>query len=686
MPNLMWRARVRGPSGEDATGGAGGGGGPGGGGAGGLGGGGGLGGAGGPGGGATGAGFLVRHGTVLTCAHVVQGLDEVLVDFPELPAERGTGLTARVERPTDWRAQGDDGDVAVLVLDEPPAMYPARFIAPAELARPVPSAPDNPMGLHTFATYGFPNRREAFGRHASVRCGPHMSLRDEWWQLETVSTEPITKGYSGAAVYDPGTGEIAGMVTEADRTTGTAKMLPVTSLRRHVEDLNDLLPLGWLTAKARQDLRLLLTGMRFTAPLEAEVAEITGRHGAASFRSAWHSAWYIAEGWSPERLGHYLNALQRYMPEHTARRLEAWTRQYVGTASLASFAPYAPAPAPGPTPSPAPGPAPSPAPGPAPAPPHVPAPPPLPPYDPYDSSSTAPDLPLPPEHWPTPPAPTPAPAPPAPMPVPAPGPAPLGRLGPASVIVRLERLTHGDLDLTVHTWIDGAEGPAQPTVRVTKDKVRAAVEEAVAEASRAVVGRDWMIEFAVPEGWLHTPFEEWYIDRANRIPMSMYPVVVRDVERLRPHSIRRDLAHRRWRLLLERGRSEPQPIECDRPPASRAFQDWLTAHGDHCVLVYGTRPAKGWLTAALNTGVPIMLWPRSRCTGPPHDTCPGHLLRTALTEAVQERDPQELPALALKLRGEALAAPREEPHCGRDLTLLWDDPSRLPDPPLAMEV
>ncbi|RFS84790.1 hypothetical protein D0T12_14810 [Actinomadura spongiicola] len=266
-------------------------------------------------------------------------------------------------------------------------------------------------------------------------------------------------------------------------------------------------------------------------------------------------------------------------------------------------------------------------------------------------------------------------------------PADPARATPASAIVRLERAVFDKaVDVTVHTWIDGAEGPSRPTVRVPEGRVQRVVEEGVAAMVPTLYGHDWMIEFAVPESWLGKPFEQWYLDARNRIRMRQRPVVVRDVDRLRPDSIRRDQAHHRWRLLNARGRSDPHPIRCDEPRRGPDFQDWLEANVDFCVLVYGSRPVRSRLTAALNNGIPVMLWTRTPCDATTHGDCRGHRVLDALTAAVGDKHPGDLPRVALALRKDALIAPRDTPHCGRDLTLLWDDPSRLPDPPLAMEV
>jgi hypothetical protein len=541
-----------------------------------------------PAGGRLGAAFLVTDTRLLTCAHTVHGMDEALVGFPGLLED----LPATVVHRGDWQRAGDTGDVAVLELDEAVPLPPARLAAPEDVR--VRAAEGE------FGVWGFPRRLDGGERHATVTTSPRWGREQEWWELRTKGSDALEEGYSGSPVYDTATGEVIGMVTNAELRGDRADlgwMLPMGSIRRHWEALDDLLPLRWLTAEARRELRELLDGVRFTDPLAADLERVVGRRALGGFRSAWGSVRYVAEGWPEEKLVRYLAAVAGHLPE--PRRFTAWSVRHL------------------------------------------------------------------------------------------PGAAPAGaaRSGPASVIVRLERVTFDNaFDVTVHTWIDGAEGPSRRTERVAERQVRPTVEAGVAGLAPALFGREWMIEFAVPESWLGKPFEQWYLDPRNKIQMRKYPVVVRDVERLRPDSIRRDQAHHRWRLLAERGRSDPRPIACDAPRKGSDFQDWLEAHVDFCVLVYGSRPVKNWLTAALNNGIPVMLWTRTPCDAPSHRDCRGHRVLDELTAAVGDKHPDELPQVALALRKAALLVPKDEPHCGRDLTLLWDDPSRLPDPPLAMEV
>lgn len=195
-----------------------------------------------------------------------------------------------------------------------------------------------------------------------------------------------------------------------------------------------------------------------------------------------------------------------------------------------------------------------------------------------------------------------------------------------------------------------------------------------------VLGYDWMIEFALPESWLYKAVEEW---RAGDTQMLAYPVVVRDVERLKP-AFRRDRAIKRWATLRERALTEPVPVGCNDSRTKDQYFYWLTADEEVCVLVHGQRPKPSHLASALSAGIPVMLWPRSACPDHDHGECAGGRLAGELIALVANAHPDELPKLVRRLRAQARAQPGGRPHCERRLTLFWDDPARLPDAPLMM--
>jgi vWA-MoxR associated protein C-terminal domain/Trypsin-like peptidase domain len=252
-----------------------------------------------------------------------------------------------------------------------------------------------------------------------------------------------------------------------------------------------------------------------------------------------------------------------------------------------------------------------------------------------------------------------------------------------SIIVRLERRTRRDLyELSLATIVNGAPGLKMTATEVSAGGVRAEVEKRLAVLVAEVIGHDWMIEFALPEPWLSRPVEEWH---AGETLMLTYPVVVRDVERLKP-AFRQDRAIRRWSVLRGRAASQPERVGCHDSRTKSEFFYWLASREDVCVLVHAQRPSRVQLNGALNAGVPVMLWPRSVCAGPVHVDCAGQRMVNELAGFVAQTHPDDLPWLVRKLRVEALARAdaKDTHHCGRRLTIFWDDPARLPDPPLAM--
>jgi hypothetical protein len=531
-----------------------------------------------------GAGFLIDQQRLLTCAHLVKGLDRVRVTFPGGPA----GLRASVIKLTSWRSPGDPGDVALLELDSPTSATPARFA--------------QPMGAYwagQLRACGFRFGFEQTGSYPTLRTAPDMVLGGEWWQVDVDRDRPerLAEGFSGAAVYLVDTGEVIGMISDADLDGGgqMGRMLPLSTLRRHWEELDDLLRLPWMPTADARELREIVKGTG--VPVRHVYQEaFPGAVPARKLCSLWDAIRYVAEErFEQDRLIRFLGCLIPHLPHVTANRLAEWARRSLG-AELPERG-----------------------------------------------------------HRPAHPA--------------------------TSIIVRLERRTHGDsYELTLISLVDGIPVRSSPPLAVGADQVREEVERSVPTLLGDVLGHDWMIEFALPEPWLYRAVEEW---KAGDTLMLAYPVVVRDVERLKP-AFRQDRAIQRWTVLRKRGTTLPEAVACSDVRTQKQHFFWLTAREDVCVLVHAERPRRSHLTAALNAGIPVMVWPRSKCTDEVHSGCIGEGLARELTRCIESAHPDELPKLVRKLRAEARSRPSDQAHCGRRLTLLWDDPARLPDPPLMM--
>jgi hypothetical protein len=249
-----------------------------------------------------------------------------------------------------------------------------------------------------------------------------------------------------------------------------------------------------------------------------------------------------------------------------------------------------------------------------------------------------------------------------------------------SIIVRLEAKTKGGYFLTFSTWTD--DGPGRPVHATSVDKngLRAVVEDNLPLLMERVVGRDPIIEFVLPQSLLYEPVDEWYIDRANGISLRDYRMVLRDVARLRSqNSVIRDKWITRSKALRTGRRLPPEVISCHAPTAGQVY-DWLMLRPDMCVLIHSSRPPISVLRKVLVSGVPVVLWPRIRCGESDHAMCSRHQMAAVLRFRVAAAPFDEIPGLVRQLRLEARER-RGQPHCGRRLALLWDDPDRLPDPP-----
>ncbi|QDQ13001.1 S1 family peptidase [Streptomyces spectabilis] len=191
-----------------------------------------------------GAGIMVAPGSVLTCAHVVAGalrqesstapVGAVGLDVgghPDLARGEATVVAdGWFPGPLDGARGGagdgaGGGDLAVLTTtwQPPPGVGCARL---------GPCGDPDRREVHV---YGHPARApDGLWSRASLvgRGGPHR----DWVQLDGLdsATAWIEPGFSGAAVWDPATGRVVGMVTAAlgDRATRAAWMLPMEAAAR----------------------------------------------------------------------------------------------------------------------------------------------------------------------------------------------------------------------------------------------------------------------------------------------------------------------------------------------------------------------------------------------------------------------------------------------------------------------
>ncbi|MCG8915703.1 trypsin-like peptidase domain-containing protein [Actinokineospora sp. PR83] len=169
-----------------------------------------------------GAGVVLGGTHLLTCAHVVEGVDAVVVELPIA----GVSARARVAPGRTVPPQPDErGDVALLPLDR------AVRAADGAVLRWVA-----PYRGRTVCAFGFPLDTE-HGVWASARLAGTAGPGAEWVQLDTLGDRRITAGFSGSAVFDDEHGDVLGIVVGRHTgESGLAWMIPVETIGRYLPE------------------------------------------------------------------------------------------------------------------------------------------------------------------------------------------------------------------------------------------------------------------------------------------------------------------------------------------------------------------------------------------------------------------------------------------------------------------
>ncbi|MBM2614720.1 caspase family protein [Actinoplanes sp. LDG1-06] len=208
---------------------------------------------------------------------------------------------------------------------------------------------------------------------------------------------------------------------------------------------------------------------------------------------------------------------------------------------------------------------------------------------------------------------------------------------------------------------------------VSWDRLQPAVQEVIEATERRYADRDGPItvEFILPSALLNEPVDEW-----ARIGQQ-YPVVVRSLERMQASQWHR-VWRNRWRRLSESpqnakayfaGRHDaenPERLEA----ALRLDPDIVAVVLDEPPSGQENSPTAG-VAAALQAGVPVIVWHRDSSAHPE--------FRDTISKAFSDGEATGLPELVLRWRLNAVASPDDPAQIGRHITLLWDDPSWLPE-------
>jgi hypothetical protein len=191
---------------------------------------------------AVGAGCYLRHGYVLTCAHVIThclglgtkpqtvAINDVInqliqLDFPFVAYSQ---LQQAVILPELWRLDGEDLAVlAVLQVEAIPEGVRALEF------RALESRASQSYREHPYYVFGFP---DGHPRGVESRGKIQGAQTAGWIQIEDLKTQGIAiePGFSGAPVWDETLGAIAGITVARDKDRESAKvgfMIPYEKLK-----------------------------------------------------------------------------------------------------------------------------------------------------------------------------------------------------------------------------------------------------------------------------------------------------------------------------------------------------------------------------------------------------------------------------------------------------------------------
>jgi len=187
-----------------------------------------------------------------------------------------------------------------------------------------------------------------------------------------------------------------------------------------------------------------------------------------------------------------------------------------------------------------------------------------------------------------------------------------------------------------------------------------------------------MIEFLLPFNLLCYPVDHWATVSSDQlqddVPIGIrYPVVIRSRDRLR-----NDIFWSPWKAHWNNDKLQKVVSDTDvvwmNEDSFRAMYPKLNGTDAICLVMTFPHKTivdlkKAMLSHAIRLGAPIALW--SRKIDESDDIQPE--LKALLSEGTLE----ELPERVRKKREEKWAA-EEEHKAGYNLSLLWDDPHRIP--------
>ncbi|WP_279632628.1 VMAP-related conflict system protein [Streptomyces sp. Tu 2975] len=213
-----------------------------------------------------------------------------------------------------------------------------------------------------------------------------------------------------------------------------------------------------------------------------------------------------------------------------------------------------------------------------------------------------------------------------------------------------------------------------------------------------------VVEFTLPRKLLtEAVVDEWDLGHKWAPLGTLFVVVLRALDRT---PVTRGSWLHRWRHI-ETGAKADDPasvnwVDCRSSGDIGTLFASLQQANSLAVLGISYQPDNGTgrqaLEAAIHAGIPAAVWPRATCpehapagraravdacgvvSEEPAPACTGDRFQRAVERQMTGQPLSELPKLVKRLRIDARVRPQDSDHCGRALTLLWDDPTReVPD-------
>jgi hypothetical protein len=269
---------------------------------------------------------------------------------------------------------------------------------------------------------------------------------------------------------------------------------------------------------------------------------------------------------------------------------------------------------------------------------------------------------------------------------------PSGPAGERCLAVILQKDYYADLyRMFVVLYRDGRDAVPQECddESVSLKEIKARVRSLLPVLSRGL--GMVLVEFAVPESLLGADFDQWPLASHPGAPVETdfrlgekYPVVVRDLDRMKPDW---DMWRSRWRRLLGCDGPAHEAVYWATPQPATRFKQLRAMLLDpetegHVILALHpaqvpVRTVDDMIRAGVAAGVPAAIWIRRQHAARASVTDDRDYLEKAMVEGALRSLPHRVRTLRLRAAQEQGKAA----HPGRRLSLLWADPGHYWNPP-----